>query len=76
MRAGCPFIAYNHSSIPEVAGDAGYLMDELSISNLIDGISFINRNRNQIIKKGLSQAQRFSWKKCTDKTIDIYKKLL
>jgi mannosyltransferase len=29
MKAGCPFIALNCSSIPEVAGNAGFLSEDL-----------------------------------------------
>lgn len=31
MKAGCPFIALKASAIPEVAGNAGVLMKELSL---------------------------------------------
>lgn len=75
MKAGCPFIAYNSSSIPEVAGEAGVLIDKLEISLFNDAIARIDKNREEIIKKGFDQANKFSWEKCYQETIQVYRDL-
>ena len=75
MKAGCPFIAYNSSSIPEVAGDAGILIDKLEISLFKEAVLMIEENREEIVKKGFNQANKFSWEKCYKETLQVYKDL-
>jgi mannosyltransferase len=75
MKAGCPFIAYNSSSIPEVAGDAGILIDKLDVSLFKETVLMIAVNREEIVKKGFNQANKFSWEKCYQETLQVYKEL-
>ncbi len=75
MKAGCPFIACNSSSIPEVAGDAGILIDKLEVSLFNEAVSMIDVNREDIVKKGFKQANNFSWDKCYKETLQVYKEL-
>ncbi|RTY83742.1 glycosyltransferase family 1 protein [Flavobacterium sp. ZB4P23] len=72
MKAGCPFIAYNNSSIPEVAGNAGVLIDQLKISLFNEAVLHIEKNRIAIIKKGFDQVGNFSWEKCYQETLQVY----
>jgi len=73
MRAGCPFIAFNSSAIPEVAGNAGILLNNLSFNSFHNAIDNLIENRNDIIMQGYIQVSKFSWKKCYDETYNIYK---
>jgi mannosyltransferase len=75
MKAGCPFIALNCSSIPEVAGNAGFLIDALDVSSFNEAVSSLKNNREEMIKKGLDQAKKFSWEKCYQEVFHIYKDL-
>jgi glycosyltransferase involved in cell wall biosynthesis len=75
MKAGCPFIALNGSSITEVAGEAGFLMKELNIKEFYLGVEIIKNNRFKIVELGLLQANFFSWDKCFDEILEIYKEL-
>lgn len=77
MRAGCPVIAVNSSSIPEVAGDAALLSNSLDIdeiSILIDKL-YDENIRKRIIELGLKQSLNFSWDKCFNETKAIYDEL-
>ena len=78
MKSGCPVIAYKKSSIPEVAGDAGLLVDNLDLKNFIDKINKLENDefRKKIIEKGLSQAKKFSWDKCFNETYQFYQDIL
>jgi len=73
MKSGCPFIALNKSSIPEVVGDAGVLLDELNVTTFSNGLKKIEETREEIIQKGLERAKLFSWDKCYENTLKIYK---
>jgi glycosyltransferase involved in cell wall biosynthesis len=65
MQCGCPVIASNCSSIPEIVGDAGILLDP---NNIIDWITTINNVLSnmklslELTKRGIIRAQKFSWK--------------
>jgi len=74
MKAGCPVIAQNVSSLPEVCGEAGLMVDSNDISNYIDKFEmlFNEDKRNHIIDMGYKQAKKFSWDKCFKETIEFY----
>ena len=75
MKTGCPFIALNSSSIPEVAGKAGVLIDKLEIAVFNEAVLNIDKKREEIIKMGFEQVKNFSWEKCYQETIQVYKDL-
>ena len=78
QKAGCPVIAYNASSIPEVIGKTPLLMNELTISDFHSKLEILNdkASRDEIIKAGLENAQRFSWDKMGNEYVALYKELL
>jgi mannosyltransferase len=76
MRAGCPFIALNGSSIPEVAGDAGYLLRSLDLDAAREALIDIIAFRAIYAEKGYSQSDRFSWDKCCNETFQLYQNLI
>ncbi|RDC54253.1 glycosyltransferase family 1 protein [Pedobacter chinensis] len=75
MQAGCPFIALHASSIPEVAGQAGVLLQALSIEEALCAIDIIGNRRTEIVDKGLEQAKKFSWDNCFKETYSLYRSL-
>ncbi len=76
MKAGCPFIALKGSSITEVAGNAGILLESLSIEEALNALQIIENSRELLIKKGFAQGQLFSWENCYSHTRKIYQSLL
>ena len=73
MRCGCPVITSNNSSLPEVVGDAGLLIDWDSDEQHIDTYEkyYYNESlRKECGCKGLERAKMFSWKKTVDKMMD------
>lgn len=78
MRAGCPVITSNRSSIPEVAGNAGILIDSFNPHDYKDAILNLNNTseRSSYVTKGLEQAEKFSWDKCFSQTLSIYNELI
>jgi mannosyltransferase len=78
MRAGCPVVAVNCSSIPEVAGDAAILMSKGDPDEIREAITkiMVSGMRKTLIDKGLTQSQKFSWDKTFAKTLDVYEDLL
>lgn len=75
MRAGCPVVAINSSSIPEVAGDAALLLDKADKNNILEALDVILYERKKLIDRGFEQAKKFSWEKCYQETVSVYNKL-
>ncbi len=76
MQAGCPVIAVNASSIPEVAGSAAILVDTADVYLLKDALESIAASREKLIAAGIIQAKKFSWAQCVCETINVYNEVL
>jgi glycosyltransferase involved in cell wall biosynthesis len=64
MACGCPVIASDNSSLPEVCGEAAYYVNPQNpqdISNAIITVLNDNTLRNELINNGLKRAKQFSW---------------
>jgi mannosyltransferase len=75
MKAGCPVLALNSSSIPEVAGNAAFLVDKSCLDHYYYGIQQILNNRKMYVDLGILNAARFSWEKTYLETLKLYKSL-
>ncbi|OGG23197.1 hypothetical protein A3B48_00240 [Candidatus Gottesmanbacteria bacterium RIFCSPLOWO2_01_FULL_40_10] len=67
MASGCPVIASNCSSLPEIVSDAGVLInpdDTKSMAAAINKVVVSSRLRKFLIGKGLKRSKEFSWEKC------------
>ncbi len=72
MSCGCPVITSNNSSLPEVVGDAGIMIDWDSDEQHIQSYEkyYYDENlRKENSQKGLERAGEFSWSKCVDEMI-------
>src|SRR3989338_247190 len=77
MACGTPVVASNNSSLPEVVGDAGFLIDPYNVSDIASAIKSLLDDRNlrgNLIQKGLARSQQFSWQKCAEKTLEVLTK--
>jgi glycosyltransferase involved in cell wall biosynthesis len=75
MACGCPVIASNTSSLPEVCGDGALYIDPTDQSSLLTAMESLISNQllyNELKEKGLKQASKFSW----EKTASALKSLL
>ena len=75
MKAGVPFLALSNSAIPEVAGEAGIVLERADIGLFKDALQKLGSNRTEMIEKGYVQAAKFSWEKCYQETLSVYKQL-
>ncbi len=71
MASGCPVVVSNTTSLPEVAGEAGIMINPESEDDMINGIKKLYKAdiRQALIKKGLMQAQKFNWENCAQLTL-------
>jgi glycosyltransferase involved in cell wall biosynthesis len=78
MACGCPVIASNTTSLPEIAGDAALLVDPSDCEALADAALRILRNADlgvELAGRGLLQAARFSWPRHTLETVAVFYKV-
>lgn len=63
QKAGCPVIATNCSSIPEVIGDKHMLCQRPCIEEIISRINILKNkaSRKRIVDEGLKKSSTFSW---------------
>ncbi len=67
MAWGAPVIASNTSSLPEVVGDAGLLVDPYDIDGLAQAMAEVltdSRLRERLLVAGRRRAATFSWDRC------------
>ena len=79
MANNCPVICSNTSSIPEVVGDAGKYFNPSDVGDMCRSIESVVYDES--VMRGLKilgsdRLQNFSWKKCADQTLAIYKQLV
>jgi len=74
MACGTPVVVSNISSLPEVVGEAGELINPNSVESIANGLLKVLQERNlqnEMSEKGLAQAQKFSWEKCARETLVV-----
>ncbi len=70
MACGCPVIASNVSSLPEVVGDAAILVEPTDIKAIVEGVEKLLKNPLSFVKKGLAQAKKFSWDDSAERILE------
>jgi glycosyltransferase involved in cell wall biosynthesis len=74
MASGTPVIASHNSSLPEIAGSAAVLVDPnrpIEISEAMRSLLLDNKLYDNLRKRGLEQANKFSWEKSAKKTLSV-----
>lgn len=74
QRAGCPVIACDSSSIPEIIGDRTLLMERPDPEAALGCIRRLSEpaERERIIRTGVENARRFSWETMYRKVLSLY----
>lgn len=79
MASGTPVVAYNNSSIPEVVGNHGYLINNKDEAALADAIRYVLSSPSDIkrtIEEARVYAETFSWERTSQLTYQSYKRAL
>jgi glycosyltransferase involved in cell wall biosynthesis len=78
MQCGVPVIAGNKTSLPEVVGDAGILVDPFDTDAIADAIFRVlddSELQDDLKEKGFDRAKLFSWEKAARETLDIFERI-
>jgi glycosyltransferase involved in cell wall biosynthesis len=79
MQCGVPVITSNTSSLPEVVGEAGIMLDPDDEDGLSHAILQVYRDGSlgeSMRAKSLARAAQFSWQRCTRETVAAYRAAL
>jgi glycosyltransferase involved in cell wall biosynthesis len=77
MQCGTPVIAGNRTSLPEVVGDAGLLVDPFDKNSIASALARMIDDANlraDLSVKGMERARHFSWRETARLTLQAYKR--
>ncbi len=78
MACGIPVLTSKTTSCAETAGGAALLVDPKSISQIEEGMIRLvmdAKYKEELTKKGLERVRDFSWEKCAQEHLAIFKKV-
>jgi glycosyltransferase involved in cell wall biosynthesis len=79
FRMHVPVITSNVTSMPEVAGDAALFTDPLNPGSIADAMRLVSENkslRDDLIRKGESRKEMFTWQKTADRLWESMEKAM
>ncbi len=79
MQCGTPTVTSNTSSLPEVVGSAGIMLDPLdpvALSETMYQLCHDEALRHSLSIRALERAQLFSWERCVDLTVAAYQQAM
>lgn len=79
MARGCPVITANLSSLPEVVGEAGLLVDPYSVPAIAAAMTRLRQDpalRARLVQAGPPRAAQFSWQTTAERTLVVYRQVL
>jgi len=74
MASGTPVLTSNTSSLPEVVGDAGILVDPQNADEIARAMLKVLRDKGlqeEMRKRGLERAKRFTWQEAAEETVRV-----
>lgn len=74
MKHNCPVITSNVSSLPEAGGDAALYVDPNNTKDIAEKIELLasdRKLREELIKKGKNQINKFSWEESAKKALAV-----
>jgi len=79
MMYNCPVVLSNTSCFPEIAGDAGVYFDPYNAEEISEKMELVLNSemlRAHLVEKGSQRLSYFSWEKCAEEHLKIYKSLI
>ncbi|MGH7238274.1 MAG: glycosyltransferase family 4 protein, partial [Candidatus Saccharimonadales bacterium] len=79
MVHGAPVVSSKATCLPEIYGEAAHYFDPLDKQSLVSAIGEVLSSkelRGKLIAAGKFQAQRYSWRRMAEQTLEIYRSVL
>ncbi len=77
QACGCPVVASDRTSLPEVLGDGALLVNPWKVAMLADAMreaALNEKTRTRLIAAGLKNSRRFSWETAAQKTMEVFER--
>ena len=74
MACGCPVIASNTTSLPEITGDAAELVDPTDVQAIASAIELVvtqPRRRAALVARGSERARDFTWARTAERLLAV-----
>lgn len=78
QKCGCPVVSSNTTSLPEILGDSALLFNPnnaIEMAEQIQRIASDSTLQTALREKGFTNANRFSWTRCAEETLTVYKSI-
>lgn len=78
MALGCPVITSNSGALPEVVGQAAWLVDPTDVAAIAQAITQVWADKQRaaaMCRQGQQQAALFSWERCASETVMMYREV-
>lgn len=79
MASGVPVITSNKTSLPEVVGDAGIMVDPDDVEGMRERLRQLLEDQayaDELGQRGLVRSQTFSWDRCARETFSVYRQVM
>ena len=79
MAMGCPVLASNRASLPEVLGSGGEVFSIGTPKVLVDLLRRVSMDQNfrvDLKRRALQRYRDFSWEKAVQETVNVYQKVI
>ncbi len=79
MKQGLPVVCSNQGPLPEIYEQAAVYFDPKNIEEMAEAVLrvIIDRNLREDLKRvGQNQIKKYSWQRCAQETLKVYKNLL
>jgi glycosyltransferase involved in cell wall biosynthesis len=76
MASGTPVVASNASCLPEILGDAALLVDpsdQRAFGEAVEAVLTSAALRGRLIEKGRDRVRDFTWQRCAERTVGVYR---
>jgi alpha-1,3-rhamnosyl/mannosyltransferase len=76
MACGTPVVTSDRSSLPEVVGDAGLLVDPRSVEAVSEAVERVVRDdalHARLRGSGIRRSASYTWQRCADETVAAYR---
>jgi glycosyltransferase involved in cell wall biosynthesis len=77
MACGTPVVTSNTSSLPEVVGDAGLMVEPMDVEGLAGAIGRLWEGgglRDEMVRRGLARAEEFTWERAARQLLVVYER--
>jgi glycosyltransferase involved in cell wall biosynthesis len=74
MACGTPVLAGRAGSLPEIVGQAAYLVDPTETASIAAGLSELLRDtglRDRLVARGYERTREFSWERAAERILEI-----